>query len=360
MPHEAKRFKGLEWAAGLNDPEALNELGVIYKLGIGVQQNYTQAIDYFMKAISYGSMRACCHLADLLRNGAPGVTTNIPEAIRILTMAADMGYSIAQFMLGGIYLGKEEKERSYKNISKAIYYFALALSQNTSYAYNFAVFMANEDNFRHNVVKAFEHLKFTADQGLDNPLEAIKIQNLVGDFFVSGKGGIQDPEEAIRYYTLASDQGCKDAPCKMGMLYLKADINLAYRCFILAITRSSTEALNNLGVLFVRKGDQASIKWAEHYFTLAANVREAKNNLALLNKPKKNISKADLDLLQLAKPTQIDIASLRPLQFSLTTTGRFFSNSPIYSTPVGIQNPSLSNQPVSDARSSTRKRKQLG
>jgi hypothetical protein len=69
-----------EW---MNDPEILNNLGIIYNDGIGVGRNMQKAIMYYQKAIALDYDLARSNMADIYRKGVGGVPKNLEKAFKL-------------------------------------------------------------------------------------------------------------------------------------------------------------------------------------------------------------------------------------------------------------------------------------
>ena len=86
--------EGKAWAQAL--------LGNKYLLGIGVEQSYEKAIEYYTLAIKQDDPNAMYGLARMYDQGQ-GVTTSIEKAIELYGQATNQGHATAQFNLGNAY-----------------------------------------------------------------------------------------------------------------------------------------------------------------------------------------------------------------------------------------------------------------
>ncbi len=77
-------------------------LGVCYHDGLGVNQNYAEAVKWFRKALEKGWAAAQYSLASCYENGT-GVKQDYAEAMKLYRKAAEQGYVFAQNNLGIIY-----------------------------------------------------------------------------------------------------------------------------------------------------------------------------------------------------------------------------------------------------------------
>ena len=93
-----------EWlplAAG-GDPFAQRNLGHLYRLGLGVPQNFEVALNWYRRAAEQGLVRAEANLANMLLRGQ-GVDQDPREAATWFHRAAVAGHVISQFNIGQMY-----------------------------------------------------------------------------------------------------------------------------------------------------------------------------------------------------------------------------------------------------------------
>jgi uncharacterized protein len=113
-------------------------LGVIYAKGEGVAQNYAEAIKWFRTAAAQDEAEAQCWLGLMYDTGL-GVAKNRQEAIEWYRKAAEQGHANAQFSLGARYFVTEdcrEFEPRIDNI-EAYKWLILAAAQGNRYAVDF-------------------------------------------------------------------------------------------------------------------------------------------------------------------------------------------------------------------------------
>jgi TPR repeat protein len=89
----------------------------MYTLGLGVEQNYSEAVKWYLPAAEQGHPLAQNNLAGILFN------SDLEEAIKWLFIAANNGVSIAQSMLGDVYSGAynlpSDIQEQFRNDSEA-------------------------------------------------------------------------------------------------------------------------------------------------------------------------------------------------------------------------------------------------
>ena len=89
------------------DTTAQWNLGVMYDTGVGVPQDYKEAVKWYTKAAEQGDVDAQNNLGAMFDNGE-GVVQDYKEAFKWFTKAAEQGDVDAQYNLGDMY-GKEKE-----------------------------------------------------------------------------------------------------------------------------------------------------------------------------------------------------------------------------------------------------------
>lgn len=95
-------FSEFSIAARKDYPFAQNMLGIMYAKGLGVERNYSLAMDWFYKAQVLGSSEAMANLAKMHEEGL-GVAQNNATALRFFRDAALAGFQPAMLRLAEIY-----------------------------------------------------------------------------------------------------------------------------------------------------------------------------------------------------------------------------------------------------------------
>jgi|APSaa5957512535_1039671.scaffolds.fasta_scaffold00283_10 uncharacterized protein len=93
------------------DPAAQRNLAHLYRMGLGVPQDFVQAASWYRLAADSGLARAQANLATMYLRGQ-GVAEDPREAAFWFTAAAYNGHALAQFNLALLYLRGEGVERS--------------------------------------------------------------------------------------------------------------------------------------------------------------------------------------------------------------------------------------------------------
>ena len=84
------------------DARAQNSLGVMYRLGQGVAQDFVEAVRWYREAADQGYAKAQLNLGVMYDYGR-GVPKNNAEAVKWYRKAAEKGYTLAQYSLGNMH-----------------------------------------------------------------------------------------------------------------------------------------------------------------------------------------------------------------------------------------------------------------
>ncbi|MBF4490659.1 sel1 repeat family protein [Psychrobacter sp. N25K4-3-2] len=97
--------KALEWvqkAANQGYPSAQYELSLMHAKGIGVQQDNAKAFEWYLKSANQGNVQAQSNLGAMYDQGI-GTQQNYAKAFEWYTRSANQGNAQAQFNLGRMY-----------------------------------------------------------------------------------------------------------------------------------------------------------------------------------------------------------------------------------------------------------------
>jgi len=127
-----KDFKENKNAAAEGGKEAQNSLGLKYRDGLGVEQDFKEAVKWFEKAANQGVADAQNNLGIMYAEGL-GVEQDFKEAVRWYQKAADQEDLLAQTNLGGMYAEGLGVEQDFK---EAVKWFEKAADQGAAMAQN--------------------------------------------------------------------------------------------------------------------------------------------------------------------------------------------------------------------------------
>ena len=125
-----KDFKENKNAAAKGVKEAQNSLGVNYRDGLGVEQDFKEAVKWFEKAADQGVADAQTNLGIMYVEGL-GVEQDFKEAVRWYQKAADQEDLLAQTNLGAMYAEGFGVEQDFK---EAVKWFEKAADQGAAMA----------------------------------------------------------------------------------------------------------------------------------------------------------------------------------------------------------------------------------
>ena len=166
--------KGIELyqkAAEKKDDDALLNLGVLYYLGDGVEQDTQKALEYFKKVNLVNKPMVGRYMADIYQVSAKSEDQALAKPLYKLAAAnGDLGsfHSLAYMSQSG-----PEGER---NIEEAVKYYSYAASQ--SYApsqYALGTLYANGNGVERNILTAYAWLSLAANQNLPVAIQAQKL-----------------------------------------------------------------------------------------------------------------------------------------------------------------------------------------
>ncbi len=89
-------------AANAGDPQAMNNLGVLYDKGLGVEPDVGRALHWYAKSAEAGHPSGMCNFGRMLEQGR-GIPQDVEEAARWFDLAARKGQPEAQYNLGMLY-----------------------------------------------------------------------------------------------------------------------------------------------------------------------------------------------------------------------------------------------------------------
>jgi|GEM_PF-358066 len=295
------------------DAVAQLKLGDIYRKGIGVTQNFSEAVRWYRKAADQGDVGAQYSLGQMYSEGK-GVPQDRAEAARwyrkisdknapedhaqaaqVYRNAAEKGDAKSQYKLGGMYFQGLGVTQSYPEAAR---WFRKAAEQgHVGAQYLLGIMYAAGEGIRQNLSEAARWLRKAADQGDANAqsrlgsmhyegkgvpqdyLEAAgwfrkaadqgnaEAQSYLGSLYRTGQGVPKDHAEAARWYHEAADQGQVDAQFFLGLLYsigggVPQDLDEARRWYRKAADQGAAEAQYQLGVIY-RNGFGVPQDWDE-------------------------------------------------------------------------------------------------
>ena len=114
----------LQVCAKFGDKRCQNQLGIWYEYGVGTEQNYQLALEWYKKSAEQEYVSAYANLGRLYRMGE-GVEKDLEESLKYYVLGANENDPNCTFELGRCYFNGYGVE---KNIAKAFSYFKTAAS----------------------------------------------------------------------------------------------------------------------------------------------------------------------------------------------------------------------------------------
>ncbi|KAF9945032.1 hypothetical protein BGZ72_001757, partial [Mortierella alpina] len=156
------------------DSNAQTNVGTMYYVGNGVSQDYSRAMEWYLKAANQGNAFAQTYVGSMYHDGK-GVPQDFPEAMEWFMKAANQGHADAQNYVATMYLDGKAVPQDYPT---AIEWFLKAAEQGNAYA-----------------------------------------QTNVGSMYRDGQGGPQDYPTAIEWFLKAAHQGHAIPQTNLGAMY---------------------------------------------------------------------------------------------------------------------------------------------
>lgn len=205
--HEISDFDGLQAAAERGNATALNNLGVHYLQGDGVEKDVNRAIELYRKAGENGSAQAQSNLANLYWYGRTGVPRNPSLSVFWARKAADQGSESVLFVLARAY---ETGEGASENMQTAVEWYEKAAVAGQA-------------------------------PGLNN----------LAYFYLKGEVVAQDADRAVDLYKKASDLGHGLASNNLGIIYrngseVPKNLQLSAQYFQKAVEQKHPDAADSL------------------------------------------------------------------------------------------------------------------
>jgi TPR repeat protein len=105
--------KSMAWyqlAANQNDLIAYNNIGFLYRNGLGVSRDYITSMEYCLKAASCNDRKAMTNIGILFSNGK-GIPVDKYKALEWLTKGGTKPEKVKELNQEGIHLKKEDKSK---------------------------------------------------------------------------------------------------------------------------------------------------------------------------------------------------------------------------------------------------------
>ena len=240
----AELFHKLQECAISGDKRCQNVLGIWYEKGIGTEQNYDLALEWYKKS-------------------------------------AEQEYAAAYGNLGDLYYYGDGVE---EDIQKAVEYYIIGANLNSpACMYNLAYCYYSGEGIKKDQHKALALYKKSAEAGY------CPSQEEMGKIYRKGLlGEKESPQKSFKWYYKAAEQGSDIGEFYLGYFYaqgygIKKDDNLSFEWYSKAAKQNNPHALNNLAYCYEHgRGTSSNLIKAACYYEEAAKMGNvtAQKNLA--------------------------------------------------------------------------------
>ena len=250
----------------LHDDSAVSK-SVLWRsdVGIIVERNYRDVLDWERKGSEQGYAPAQYHLGGSYYSGGQGVEQDYRKAAEWYRKSAEQGYAPGQFHLGGCYYSGHGVEKDYR---KAAEWWRKAAEQGYAWAqWHLGYLFYDGEGVAQDYRKAVDWYRKAADQGL------AEAQNYLGKCYNEGTGISKDYRKAVEWYRKAAEQGHAVAQDNLGSCYyngegVEQDYGEAIEWFRKAAEQDYAPAQYNLGACYcsgdgVEQDYQKAVEWLQ-------------------------------------------------------------------------------------------------
>lgn len=233
-------------------------IGKMHCYGLGTEQNYEQAFEWFLKSAEEGNRFAQYSLGNQYYYGN-GTDKDLSQAFQWYMKSAEQGqpyaaYAAAQMYNKGEYVSKDENQ-SQEYYKQALAGFLELESKNQAddnLFYKIGIMYKNGLGTQKDIIKAIDYFKRSAELNNTNAKRTIALE------YLSGKHLEQDIEKGLEMLTECANRGDIMSCYKLGKIYFKGeivykDLNMAEKYFLKASEKENQYAYYSLGKLYLEK-----------------------------------------------------------------------------------------------------------
>jgi TPR repeat protein len=234
-----KAFELIFKASEQDNVRAINEVGICFEYGYGVEKNPTKAFEYYEKAAKRKNKDGQYNLGMSYANGH-GVNKDIKKALYYLSLARDQLHPKTSYEIANIYFKS-------KNIKMAIKYFKYAAEEENCIESQVTLGLIFYE--RKSYIEAFKYFKYAADQ--DNPFA----QFMIGILYKNGMGIKKDFKKAFEYIIKSYEQKQVEAITELGCLYyygieVEQNYARAFECLSESANMDDPRSQYNLAIMY--------------------------------------------------------------------------------------------------------------
>ncbi len=239
----------------------------MYFHGMGVDQDYKAALEWYQKSAEqgYGEAQAC--LGHMYEKGL-GVDRDIQKALELFVKSAEQGNALGQVRLGNLYLNGLGVDQ---NPWKAFAWYQKSAEQGNDEAQACLGHMYEKGlGVDRDIQKALELYKKSAAQ--DNTVGQVRL----GDLYLAGLGVDQNFRKAFACYQKSAEQGNDPentglAQLRLGAMYcqgkgIEKDFKKGFECYKKSAELGNAEAQLCLGAMYrdgmgVARDHKKALEW---------------------------------------------------------------------------------------------------
>jgi len=206
----ARAIERIQAFAESGDAGAMYHLGKIYSIGIAVEQDFSKAEMWYLRAIDLGEIRAHCNLGWMYQSGV-GVMRQKQRAFELLSIGAEHGVLASRATVGLMLLSGEGCQASQAEGIRMLQQAFLDGYNNAANCLADAYFAGRY--VAQDIALGFDWLERAADRGDD------RTTAILGHYLVTGSHGRTDVARGIAYMVSAINRGFSQANLWLGALY---------------------------------------------------------------------------------------------------------------------------------------------
>ena len=253
-------------------------IGKMHCYGLGTQQDYEKAFEWFLKSAEEGNRFAQYSLGNLYYYGN-GTDKELSQAFNWYMKSAEQGqpyaaYAAAQMYNKGEYVFKDENQAQeyYKQALAGFLELESKNQADDNLFYKMGTMYKNGLGTQKDMIKAIEYFKRSAELNNTNAKRTLALEYLSGEYLEL------DIEKGLEMLTECADSGDTLSCYKLGKIYFKGeivykDLNMAEKYLLKAAENKNEYALYSLGKLYL---EENSLDKAVGYFEKALRYEEIK------------------------------------------------------------------------------------
>ena len=255
-------------------------IGKMHCYGLGTQQDYEKAFEWFLKSAKEGNKFAQYSLGNLYYYGN-GTDKDLSQAFHWYMKSAEQGQPYASYSAAKMYDKGEYVSQSEENAQR---YYKAALSgfleleskdqADDNLFYKMGTMYKNGLGTDIDMDKAINYFMRSAELNNINAKRTLALEYLLGEYLEL------DIEKGLEMLTECADSGDTLSCYKLGKIYFKGeivykDLNMAEKYFLKASEKENQYAYYSLGKLYLEK-EKYSLDKAVEYFEKVLKYEEIK------------------------------------------------------------------------------------